>query len=99
MTATEMDPAAIFARVWDGTAGALTPALARHVLTLGFADADTARMRELVARNRDGRLTDQELEILDNYVLVGDLLAVLQAKARRLLKAAPAAPAAPNDHG
>ena len=81
--------AAIFARVWDGRPGGLTLPVAKHVLQLGFGPEDEARMRELVARNRDGRLTDREREELDNFVKVGDLLAVLQSKARKLLKSAP----------
>ncbi len=100
MATTHVTPvnseAAIFARVWDRTDAGLTPALARHVLRLGFAEADVARMRELAEKNRDGRLTAAEREELDNFVRVGDLLAVLQSKARKLLKRTPSAR---NGHG
>jgi hypothetical protein len=80
--------AAIFGRLWDA-ADRLTPALARHVLTLGFADSDKARMRDLAERNSGGGLSAGELEELDNYVRVGDLLAILQSKARVRLKRRP----------
>jgi hypothetical protein len=81
--------AAIFARLWDGKSATLTPALARHVLKLKFDDADTARMHELAQKNREGQLSDVEREELDSYVKVGDLLAILQSKARKLLKTPP----------
>ena len=79
--------AAIFARVWEG--GALTAPVARHVLKLGFSPDDKSRMRELAERNREGTLTDAEREELDDFVKVGDLLAILQSKARKLLKRTP----------
>jgi hypothetical protein len=80
--------AAIFARLWDGGAS-LTPELARHVLGLKFIPADEARVRELIDRNREGKISATELDELDNYVRVGDLLALLQSKARQRLKQTP----------
>jgi hypothetical protein len=77
--------AAIFARLWDGKER-LTVPVARYILKLGFGDEDTARMHELAERNRAGELTPAEQEELDNFVRVGDLLAILQLKARKLLK-------------
>lgn len=77
--------AAIFGRIWDGTA-VLTPDLARHLLTLQFADADVVRMRELSEKNRTGTLTAVEAAELDDFIRAGDLLAVLQSKARMRLK-------------
>jgi hypothetical protein len=77
--------AAIFARVWENRDGGLTPPLARHVLKLGFGDEDKARMHDLIERNQEGTLTDDERAELDNFVKVGDLLAILQSKARKFL--------------
>lgn len=90
MATTRLAPhnteAAIFARLWEGKSAVLTPALARHVLKLKFDDDDTARMHELAEKNREGHLTDAEQEELDNYVKVGDLLAILQSKARKHIR-------------
>jgi hypothetical protein len=77
--------AAIFGRVWDGDS-ALSVPLARHVLKLRFSEPDVTRMRELTAKNRSGVLSDAESSELDNFVRVGDLLAILQSKARMRLK-------------
>ena len=77
--------AAIFARLWESRKAGLTPLLARHVLKLAFSDDDLQRMHELAARNQEGTISQEEREALDNYVKVGDLLAILQSKARKLL--------------
>lgn len=90
------DAAGIFARVWEGTTGGISVPVARYVLKLGFSEEDKVRMHELAERNREGKLTAQERAELDNFVTVGDLLALLQSKARKVLKQA-AAPR--NGHG
>jgi hypothetical protein len=64
--------------------------LARHVLKLKFSDEDEQRMHALAEKNRAGGITGAELEELDSYIKVGDLLAVLQSRARKLLKRVPA---------
>lgn len=64
----------------------LSPDAARSLLALDFASADRERMNSLAARAREGTLTNDEDEELENYLLVGDLLAIMQSKARRSLK-------------
>lgn len=81
--------AAIFARVWDEGEYPLTPPVARHVLKLRFSATDKARMHELAAKNQRGKLSGEEREELDNFIRVGDLLAILQSKARKRLKQTP----------
>ena len=81
--------AAIFARLWEGERG-LTVSVARHILKLTFRDSDKARIHELAQRNQKGELTRQELDELDDFIKAGDLLAILQSKARKFLKQATA---------
>lgn len=78
--------AAIFSRVWEDEKKALSPTVARHVLKLRFSKTDQARMHELAAKNRAGELTAEETDELDNFVKVGDLLALLQSRARQRLR-------------
>jgi hypothetical protein len=78
--------AAIFARLWERGNGGLSPVLARHIVKLGFSDEDKARMHELAVKNQEDQLSPEEREELDSYIKVGDLLAILQSKARRLLE-------------
>jgi hypothetical protein len=49
---------------------------------------DEDRVNELSAKARAGSLTDTETQELDSYLHIGSLLAVMQSKARRLLKQA-----------
>jgi hypothetical protein len=77
--------AAIFRRVLEPEKPMLSPDAARSILALDFAPPDRERMNSLAARGRDGTLTNDEDEELENYLLVGDLLAIMQSKARRSL--------------
>ncbi|MEX2119612.1 MAG: hypothetical protein WD847_08455 [Pirellulales bacterium] len=81
--------AAIFARLWEAGEDGLSVELARHVLKIRFPEPDRARMHELAEQNQQRRLSPHEQEELDNFVKVGDLLAILQSKARKLLKQTP----------
>ncbi len=63
----------------------LPRSIARAVLKLGFRDEDKARIHELAAKNQDGTISRAELAELDNYIEAGDLMALLQSKARRTL--------------
>lgn len=98
-TVQRKSAAVIFGRVWDdskGHAGWTVPA-ARHVLKLGFSDEEFARMHELAALNRDGRISAEELAELDDYILAADMLSIIQAKARLFLKRR--SPGSRNGHG
>ena len=65
-----------------------TPALARHLLRLGFDGEESARINDLAARNQQGALSAGEREELRNYANAGCLLGILHAKARRAIKKA-----------
>jgi hypothetical protein len=63
-----------------------TPALARHLLKLGFSAEDNARINDLAFRNQEGALSPKEQEELRGYANAGCLLGILHTKARRTLK-------------
>ena len=81
--------AAIFVRMWERAPGSMTPAIARQILKLGFDDIDRDRIRDLLERNREEGLSPNEQNELTSYVKAGNLLAILQSKARKLLKVPP----------
>jgi hypothetical protein len=84
---TTASEAAIFSRIFvDGRRG-LTAELARHILTLEFSDDDKARMHQLAGKNQEERASPEELEDLESYIKVADLVAILQSKARKFLRA------------
>jgi len=62
------------------------PALARHLLRLGFSEEDNARINDLAARNQQGALSLKERQELHGYANAGCLLGILHAKARKALK-------------
>ena len=71
----------------------MAPTLAKHVLTLGFSQADQDRKADVAERNQDGTLAGEESAELMEYVSAGHVLARLPAQARMVLKAAAKAKA------
>lgn len=61
---------------------------ATTVLGWTFNEESKQRMELLAARNGQGTLSDSEREELEAYVNVGQVIAILQAKARLSLKRA-----------
>jgi hypothetical protein len=59
---------------------------ASAVLRWAFNDDAKSRMEELANRNGQGELSDSEREELEAYVNVGQVIGILQAKARLSLK-------------
>jgi hypothetical protein len=78
--------AAILARLIEVGQDELPPGVAEYLLSICFAERDTARMNELSELAREGKLTGQEQAELDSYIHVGNLLAVMQSKGRRALR-------------
>jgi hypothetical protein len=72
-------------RLLDPLARSLTPTAARALVDFR-ADAGTqARIAELAEKCNEGQLTPKERAEYEGYVRAIDLIAILQAKARRLL--------------
>jgi hypothetical protein len=63
----------------------MSPERARAILDLRFDQSALSRMIELAEKNRQGTLTESERQEMDNYVRVGNLLNLMQAKARLFL--------------
>ena len=81
--------AAILARIIQTDERELTPDAAHYLLSMRLPSGDEDRVNELSAKARAGSLTEVEGRELDSYLHIGSLLAVMQSKARRLLKHAP----------
>ena len=64
----------------------LTPDVARELVHLRFDRRDQARIDKLARKCNEGTLTDAERVEYETYVTFIDFLAILQAKARALLK-------------
>lgn len=81
------DSTRIFSRVVDSENGNLQPQLARFVLDLDFPEADRLRFEDLSLKAQDGKLTEEEANLLDGYLHVDSLLAILRLKAERSIHA------------
>ena len=66
---------AIFGRVLANGQGEMSRELASYILTLGFAEEDQARMKDLAGRNQDGSLTVDATLRVANGLFAGDDIA------------------------
>lgn len=64
----------------------LTPDVARAIADLRADPELQSRMDELATKCNEGRLTAEEREEYDTSIRFGNFIAILQAKARLLLK-------------
>ena len=84
----------IWDRVLDIPPTDITPDAARFLLRLDFRESDHQRMAELAERAQAGSLTPAERSDYEDYLRVGNLLALIQSKARLALRQSPG-----NGHG
>ena len=64
----------------------LTPEVAKAIVELRADPALQARMDELAEKSNEGQLSADEREEYETSIRFGNFLAILQAKARLLLK-------------
>ena len=74
--------AAIWARLMQAQADELSSEVAKYLLSIGFGENDRKRMLQLAEGSQSGTLTPEECMEFDSYLHVGNLLAVMQSKAR-----------------
>lgn len=88
MTQTQEMP--VLERLLDPVARCLTPEAARRLVALR-ADSDLQERLDLLAdKCTEGELTPEEREEYETYVHAIHLIAILQAKARKILAEPPA---------
>jgi hypothetical protein len=87
MSIESTSESAIFERIVFAGAPSLSPEAARSLLSLAFSPDDAQRMHVLVETARQGNLTPDEQQEIDNYERVGHYLSILQSKARLALRA------------
>ena len=73
-------------------ARSLSPATARKLLDLNFSEAQNERASLLSEKASESSLNPAERQELEEFIRVADLLAILQARARRALKQAGSVP-------
>jgi hypothetical protein len=78
--------APVLDRLLDPIGRILTPEVARDLVKLRFDQKAQTRIDKLARKCNEGTLTDVERREYETYVHVIDFIAILQAKARILLK-------------
>jgi len=76
----------IWARLMQSQRDDPSQEVARYLLSIGFGQRDRDRMRQLAERSESGELTDEERAEFDSYLHIGNLLAVMQSRARVALR-------------
>ncbi len=79
---------AILDRLVDPVVRTLTPEVARSIVKLRADRKLQARMNKLAEKCNEGKLTSEEREEYETSIRFANYLAIIQAKARRLLKSA-----------
>lgn len=82
---TSNTEAAILARLMQSNERELPPEVARYILSIQFTPGDLDRINELSEKAQNGDLTDQEQIEMESYLHVGNLISIMQSKARRSL--------------
>ena len=75
----------VFEQLLDPVGRCLTPDVAKALLKLRAPPAAQVRIETLAEKCTSGTLTQEEESEYDAYVWAGNLIAILQAKARALL--------------
>jgi hypothetical protein len=81
--------AAIWARLMQAQKGEPSSEAAEFLLSIAFGEGDRERMLHLAEQSEAGALTAEEQAEFDGYLHIGNLLAVMQSKARLALKKKP----------
>ena len=71
-------------RLLDPIAESLNGDAARRLISLRADAATQARIDQLATKRNEGTISDEELSEYSAYVSAGTVIAILQAKARRL---------------
>lgn len=79
---------AVLDELLDPVGRCLTLEVAQRVAQLRASESVQSRIEELAAKSTEGTLSNQEREEYEVYVSAGTFIAVLQSKARKLLKGA-----------
>ena len=81
--------APVLDRLLDPLGRIFTPEVARKLVDYSFDAKAQARIDKLARKCNEGQLSDNERREYETYVQTIDFIAILQAKARALLKRSP----------
>jgi hypothetical protein len=77
---------AIWERILRPTGGEMSKRTAEEILQLSISEDDRTKIRALLAKAKAGKISPSEELDLNEYERCGNVLSILKAKARRVLK-------------
>jgi hypothetical protein len=89
MTLNATSETAIFERIVLPSQPIFKEEAARSILAMQFGPEDRDRMQLLADKAKQGALSQEEKQEVENYERVGHYLAILQSKARVALRTNP----------
>jgi len=82
----KLSPPSVLDRLLDPLSRCFTSDVARDIVALRVDPESQARIDELADKNTEGRLSPAERAEYEAYVWANSFIAILQSKARALLK-------------
>jgi hypothetical protein len=79
----------VLSRLFDPFGRIFTPEVARKLVNYRFDAKAQAQIDKLARKCNEGELSDEEYRTYETYVQAIDFIAILQGKARALLKRSP----------
>ena len=78
-------PHTVLTAILDPLGECMTPEVARRVIHLRASAEANIRMQILAAKSAQGTLSEEEREEYESWVSAGTFIAILQAKARKIV--------------
>lgn len=79
-------PAGILPEIVEPTGSIESPQVAKELLSLHLKEEAKERIRQLLLKKNAGTITPAEQTTLEEYMVTGEFLDLLHAKARRTLR-------------
>lgn len=83
--------AGVLSEIVEPTGSVESPLVAKELLSLHLKDEAKNRIRELLQKKNAGTITPAEQTTLEEYLVAGELIDLLHAKARRTLQSSDSA--------
>jgi hypothetical protein len=81
-----MATASLLNRIFEPFGDAMTPETAARIVKMRADDEVQSRIDELADKCTEGQLTEEERHEYETYVRAIDFIAIMQSKARQVLK-------------
>jgi hypothetical protein len=85
-----LPPLGVLTEIVEPTGSLDSPSIAKELLSLHLKEDAKERIRQLLLKKNAGTITPSEQSTLEEYLVTGELIDLLHAKARRTIQASDA---------